>query len=308
MNAGMDRSRLLFKDVQARFNLRSGRFQCRFKLGSNFWRADQGLLRRTLLPYCQRQGGHGTHKLRRLSASSSRQDGMRDRCDYSGRSGFGGLRGRHFACGFSWSFSGCRVHRPRLSGRSIAIGIDALNADSAPCRADNTQTCRICRSLEAALPLPANLARLLTVRRHPTHTESQIPFSQAERRLLSCAKADTCNQCHVMHQEPPEPTDIRTLPPPPSNPTSTSSSSTPANLPTPTHSRPPKPRKSPPFLKPSTCPSRKKAARNRIPTPFTAHCHPAYQVSIITEDTPPLTKLCVSSVTYPPLARHIPAS
>lgn len=198
MNAGMDRSRLLFKDVQARFNLRSGRFQCRFKLGSNFWRADQGLLRRTLLPYCQRQGGHGTHQLRRLSASSSRQDGMRDRCDYSGRSGFGGLRGRHFACGFSWSFSGCRVHRPRLSGRSIAIGIDALNADSAPCRADNTQTCRICRSLEAPLPLPSNPARLLTVRCQPAHTESQTPFSQAERRLLSCAKAGTCNQCHTI--------------------------------------------------------------------------------------------------------------
>ena len=42
LNAGMDRYRLLFKDVQARFNVRSGRVQCRFKLGSNFWRADQG--------------------------------------------------------------------------------------------------------------------------------------------------------------------------------------------------------------------------------------------------------------------------
>jgi len=133
------------------------------------------------------------------------------------------------------------VHGPRLSGRSSAIGVDTLNADSVPCRADNTQTCRICRSLEAALPLPSNPARLLTVRCHPTHTESQTPFSQAERRLLSCAEAGTCNHCHTML-----PRTARTLlrlnaAAPPANPTSISSSRTPANLPTPTPPRPQKP-------------------------------------------------------------------
>jgi hypothetical protein len=67
------------------------------------------------------------------------------------------------------------------------------------------------------------------------------------------------------------------------------------------------PTKSAPFMKPSTCPSRKKVASNLIPTPFTAHCHPAYQVSMIPEDTPPLTKLGASSLTYPSLVRHLPA-
>lgn len=79
----------------------------------------------------------------------------------------------------------------------------------------------------------------------------------------------------------------------------------------PTHANPSAtaktPRNFPPFLKPFTCPSRRKVARNLIPTPFTAHCHPAYQVSMIPEDTPPLTKLCVSSLTYPSLVRHSPA-
>lgn len=42
---------------------------------------------------------------------------MRDRCDYSDRSGFCGLRGRHFARWFSWSFSGGKVHGLRLTGR-----------------------------------------------------------------------------------------------------------------------------------------------------------------------------------------------
>jgi len=68
------------------------------------------------------------------------------------------------------------------------------------------------------------------------------------------------------------------------------------------------PRESPPFLKPSTCPSRKKVARTPIPTLFTAHCHPAYQVSMNPGDTPPLRKLGVSSLTYPPLVRHLPAT
>ncbi len=129
-----------------------------FSAGSNSVQTSGGRTKATsqnILLCCQRQGGHGTHRLRRFTASAWRQDIRSRRCDYSGRSGFGGLRGRHFACGFSWSFSGCRVHRPRLSTFSIAVGIDALNADSALCRADNTQTCRICRSLAAALPLPS---------------------------------------------------------------------------------------------------------------------------------------------------------
>jgi hypothetical protein len=78
--------------------------------------------------------------------------------DYSGRSGFGGLRGRHFAGGFSLSFSSGKVHGPRLSVGSLAVGVDTLNADSALCRVDKSQTCRICRSLAAALPLPSNPA------------------------------------------------------------------------------------------------------------------------------------------------------
>lgn len=67
------------------------------------------------------------------------------------------------------------------------------------------------------------------------------------------------------------------------------------------------PTKSAPFMKPSTCSSRKKVASNLIRTPITAHRHPAYQVSMISEDTPPLTKLGASSLTYPPLVRHLPA-
>lgn len=67
------------------------------------------------------------------------------------------------------------------------------------------------------------------------------------------------------------------------------------------------PAKSASFLKPSTCPSGKRVARNPIPTPFTAHCHPAYQVSMNSGDTPPLTELVVSSLTYPPLVRHLSA-
>jgi hypothetical protein len=57
----------------------------------------------------------------------------------TGRSGSWGLRGRHFACGFSLSFSGGKVHGPCLSERSIAIGVDVLNVAAAPDRADNTQ-------------------------------------------------------------------------------------------------------------------------------------------------------------------------
>ena len=189
-----------------------------FSAGSNSFRSSGGRTRAYFAVFfrcCPGQRGHGTNWLRRLTASAWRKHGMRERGEYSGRSGCGGLRGRHFACGFSWSFSGCRVHRPRLSGRSIAIGVDALNADSAPCRADNTQTCRICRSLEAALPLPSNPARLLTVRCHPAHTESQTPFSQAERSLLSCAKAGTCNQCHTITHEPPKSSSNSTQPPHP---------------------------------------------------------------------------------------------
>ena len=172
-----------------------------FSAGSNSVQTSGGRTKATsqsIFLCCQRQGGNGTHWLRRFTAPAWRQDIRSKCCDYPGRSGFCGLRGRHFARWFSWSFSGGRVHGPRLSGRSIAVGVDALNADSAPCRTDNTQTCRICRSLAAALPLPSNPARLLTVRCHPTHTESQTPFSQAERRLLSCAKAGTCNQCHII--------------------------------------------------------------------------------------------------------------
>jgi hypothetical protein len=115
-----------------------------------------------------------------------------------------------------------------------------LNADSAPCRADNTQTRRIFRSRAAALPLPSNPALLLTVRCHPAHKDSPTPFSQAERRLLSCAKAGTCHQCHTIPHQLPEPSSKSTRPPP-TNATSTSSSSTPASLPTPTNPRPPKP-------------------------------------------------------------------
>jgi len=112
-----------------------------------------------------------------VGAFSAGSNSVQTSGDYSGRSGFGGLRGRHFAGGFSLSFSSGKVHGPRLSVRSIAVGVDALNADSALCRVDKSQTCRICRSLAAALPLPSNPARLLTVRCHPAHTESQTPFS-----------------------------------------------------------------------------------------------------------------------------------
>lgn len=112
----------------------------------------------------------------------------------------------------------------------------------------------------------------------------------------------------------------------PNQPTSQRSRHLPRIRPRPHHSRRPptyprhpicdrkNPTKSAPFIRPSTCPSRKKVARNHIPTPFTAHCHPAYQVSMISEDTPPQTKLCVSSVTYrhylpadhPPPSLHAP--
>lgn len=106
----------------------------------------------------------------------------------------------------------------------------------------------------------------------------------------------------------------------PNQPTSQRSRHLPRIRPRPHHSRRPptyprhpirdrkNPTKSAPFMKPSTCPSRKKVARNLTPTPFTAHCHPAYQVSMNSEDTPPLTKLCVSSVTYPPHTRRSPAT
>jgi len=67
------------------------------------------------------------------------------------------------------------------------------------------------------------------------------------------------------------------------------------------------PTKSASSLKPSTCPLRKKVAENPIPPPFTAHCHPANQVSMISEDTRPLTKLGASSLTCPPLVRQLPA-
>ena len=180
-----------------------------------------------------------------VGAFSAGSNSVQTSGDYSGRSGFWGLRGRHFACGFSWSFSGGKVHGPRLSGRSIAIGVDARNVDSAPNRADNTQTCRICRSLEAALPLPSNPARLLTVRYHPAQTESQTSFSQAERRLLPCAPAATCNQCHTI-----TPRSARTILQPTAaalltNPTSTPSSLTPAKPPSPPHQQPPRPHKTP---------------------------------------------------------------
>lgn len=176
-----------------------------------------------------------------LGAFSTGSNSVQTSGAYSGRSGFWGLRCRHFAYGFSWSFSDGKVHGPRLSERSIAIGVDALNADSAPCRADNTQTCQICRPLAAALPLPSNPARLLTVRCHPAQTESQTPFSQAERRLPSCAPTATCNQCHAI-----TPRTARTFlqlnaTAPPTILTSTSSSLTRAKPPSPPHPRPLKP-------------------------------------------------------------------
>ena len=236
-------------------------------------------------------------------------DGITPTLGEAGRSGFCGLRGRHFACGFSWSFSGCSVHRPRLSGRSIAIGVDALNADSAPCRADNTQTCRICRSPEAALPLPSNSARLLTVRFHPDCAcgiadpvqpgWTKTAFLRQSRHVPSmpCHHPTNCPEPSSNSEPPPHP-QIRLRPHHSQRP--------------PTYPRHPlrdrkNPTKTAPFMKPSTCPSRKKVAKNLIPPPFTAHCHPAYQVRMIPEDTPPLTKLGASSATCPPFTRRSPA-
>ena len=127
---------------------------------------------------------------------------------------------------------GCKRHRPsQRRFRPIPRG---QNSD--------TQTCGSCRSLVAALPLPSNPARLLTVRFYPAHTESQTPFSQAERRLLSCAKAGMSNQCHAITAPTARIFRQHIAVAPPTNPTSTSSSSsTPAHLPTPALPRPPKP-------------------------------------------------------------------
>ena len=92
------------------------------------------------------------------------------------------------------------------------------------------------------------------------------------------------------------------------NPTLTSSPSLPAKPPTPPPPRRQKPHEIPSILEALYVPIAKESRGKPHFTPLTAHCHPAYQVSMNSEDTPPLTKLGVSSFTCPSLTRRSPAT